>query len=204
MPKIMAWGSDHWVGHLANLSYTLLVPVLYITIGLLAFTGKAKRAQEFHLMANLLAFVMGIILFALLPAVGPWYGYHFTANPALAQCQADLLRLRQPGPYVHHQIGVICFPSGHVLGAVFVAYALWVFRPLRIPASVFSGLLILSAHDYLSWHYFVDVLGGIFVAVAAIVSARWLCQDQPQYVPEPSYSAGRRLTNEESLVAMRD
>ena len=137
-----------------------------------ALTGRVKTAQQF-ILANLIAFEIGQFLFALLPAIGPWYGYHFAPNPNFAQCQADLLALRQPGPYLHHPCGVVCFPSGHALGAIFSTYCLWGFKWLRGPVAIFAALLILSTMT-LRWHYFFDVLGGGVVAFISLIAARRL------------------------------
>jgi len=59
------------------------------------------------------------------------------------------------------------------MGAVLASYSLWVFRPLRIPSLLLSGIIILSTMTT-DWHYFIDVVGGVVVAIIAIVTARWL------------------------------
>jgi membrane-associated phospholipid phosphatase len=131
-----------------------------------------KHAREF-LLANFAAFAIGLPLFALLPAVGPWYCYHLAANPAQAACWAQLLALRVPGPYIFQEqaAGVVCFPSFHVVWAILCASALWGFRPIRIPVALLSLMIIVSTLTT-GWHYFSDVLGGIVIAALSMAIAR--------------------------------
>jgi membrane-associated phospholipid phosphatase len=172
VPGVMAWASGHWLGELANGSYVFLIPMIPICILLPALTGKVKHAQQF-LTANLIAFAVGLPLFALLPAVGPWYGYHFSPSPTEASCQLSLMALRTPGPYIFQLNGVVCFPSFHVIWAILCARAVWCFWPLRIPVSVLSALIVLSTMTT-GWHYFVDVLAGAIVASLSIVGGELL------------------------------
>ena len=134
--------------------------------------GKVKQAREF-VLANLVAFAIGMPLFALLPAVGPWSYYHLTPDPGQAFCWSQLLQLRLPGPYMFHEqaAGVVCFPSFHVIWAILCAAALWGFRPTRIPVALLSAMIVASTLTT-GWHYFSDVLGGIAVAALSIAIAR--------------------------------
>jgi len=172
VPGILAWSSQHDLGNFVSRSYPYLFPMLLVAFLLPALTGKIKQAQEF-ITGNLLAFAIGMPLFALFPAVGPWYGYHFPANPGQAACQQSLLLLRTPGPYSLRPFGVVCFPSFHVVWAILCVYALWCFKPLRIPVVVLALLIVLSTLTT-AWHYFTDVLAGILVAAAAIAASRAL------------------------------
>jgi membrane-associated phospholipid phosphatase len=134
--------------------------------------GHTKQAREF-LLGNLVAFAIGVPLFALLPAVGPWTYFHLAPNPAQAACWAQLASMRLPGPYLFQDqaTGVVCFPSFHVIWAILCAAALWGFRPIRIPVALLSAMIIASTLTT-GWHYFIDVLGGITVAVLSMAIAR--------------------------------
>jgi membrane-associated phospholipid phosphatase len=134
--------------------------------------GKMKHAREF-LLGNLVAFAIGLPLFALLPAIGPWYYHHLAPNPAQAACWAQLLSMRLPGPYRFEDqtASVVCFPSFHVIWAILSAAALWGFRPIRIPVALLSAMIVASTLTT-GWHYFSDVLGGILVAVLSMAVAR--------------------------------
>lgn len=171
VPAIVDWASHHWLGNLANRSYAWLAPLLAIAYLLPTLTGRVKPAQQF-LLANLLAFAIGLPFFAMLPAVGPWYGFHLAPTPLQAICQSDLLSIRQSATYLHHPSGPVCFPSFHVMWAILCVQALWGFRLLRIPAAILAALIIFSTMST-GWHYFVDVLGGIaLAAVAMVIAAR--------------------------------
>ena len=172
VPGVMSWASRHWVGGLINKTYEWLAPFLAISFLLAALTGKIKQARQF-LTVNLVAFAIGTVTFALLPAVGPWYGYHFPPTAVQAVCQSDVFQIRSSAVFIHHPAGIVCFPSFHVVWAIFAAQTIWVFRPLRIPAAVLSGLIIVSTMTT-GWHYFSDVLGGILVALIATFAAEFL------------------------------
>jgi membrane-associated phospholipid phosphatase len=172
VPSMMVWASQNWLGHLIDRSYSLLTPLLLASFFLPALTGKVKQAR-FFITANLMAFTIGMPLFALFPAVGPWYGYHLAATSSQATCQQDLFSLRAHGLYTFHSLGVVCFPSFHVIWAIFAVILLWYLKILRIPLVILSGMIILSTMTG-GWHYFVDVLAGILVAGISIATSRTL------------------------------
>ena len=177
VPAIMAWADHHWLGSVLNKSYGWVVILLPLAVILPVLAGRSKYAKEF-LVANLISFAIGIPLFALLPAVGPWRYYHFPPTQAqTASCEVPLLTMRLTGTYVlgSQEAGVVCFPSFHVVWAIFLATTLWGFRPLRIPLALVSGMIILSTLTT-GWHYFVDVLGGILLAIISVLSAKALTQ----------------------------
>jgi len=175
VPAIAAWAAEHRLGRAISATYPLLVEVLMPLAMLLpALCGRWVAAREF-VVANIVAHGMGLAAFALLPAVGPWYGSHGMPGLQQARCQAELLLLRTPGPFVPHTPGVVCFPSFHVIWAVLSARALWTFRSVRVPVGLFAGMIVLSTLTT-EWHYFTDVLGGGAVAgVAILVAARATC-----------------------------
>jgi len=169
VPGIMTWAAHHWLGSVINRSYPLLIPLLPIAIFAPALTGKWRDARAF-VVANMAAFAIGLPLFALLPAVGPWYGFHLIAGPDQIHSQSELFLARVPGPYIFHPAGIVCFPSFHVIWAIFWARGLWGFKVLRIPVTVLSGVIILSTMTT-GWHYFSDVFAGAIVAALSIALA---------------------------------
>ena len=173
VPGVTGWAYHHRLGILANKSYSLLIPMLPISFMLPALAGKVRHAQQF-LVQNLIAFAIGLPIFALFPAVGPWYGYHIAATSDQLQCQAGLFLLRVPGPYAFSPpAGIVCFPSFHVVWAILCGAALWGFRPLRVPVVILSGLIVFSTVTT-GMHYFCDVLGGAILAILSIALAEML------------------------------
>jgi hypothetical protein len=175
VPAIMAWAGHHWLGSVLNRSYGWVVILLPLAVLVPVLARRSKYAKEF-LVANLISFAIGIPLFGLLPAVGPWRYYHLPPTPdQTISCEAPLLELRLPGPYIlgSQEAGIVCFPSFHVAWAILFAGALWGFRWLRIPVALVSGMVILSTLTT-GWHYFADVLGGILLAVISIALAKRL------------------------------
>jgi membrane-associated phospholipid phosphatase len=169
VPVLMAFGHRTLVGKLITQSYPLIMIWLPIAALLPALAGKVRQAQEF-LSANIIAFAIGLPIFGILPAVGPWYGFHFAGNSAQQACEQSLLLLRVPGPYMYQPAGVVCFPSFHVIWAVLCARALWGFRWLRLPSLILSASIVLSTMTT-GWHYFIDVLGGLVLAAIALMVA---------------------------------
>ena len=169
VPAIAQWAAHHALGRVISATYPLLF--LFIPLALLApaLSGRWLVARQF-IAANIVAYVIGLAAFALLPAVGPWYGYHLVPEPAQALCQAELLTLRAPGLFIPHTPGIVCFPSFHVIWALLSARALWTFRRFRILVAIFAAMIVLSTLTT-GWHYFVDVLGGIAVSAISVWAA---------------------------------
>jgi hypothetical protein len=166
-PAVMAWTAAHpAVSDLLGFSYDLLPYMLLIAIGVSAF-GE-KRAAWIFLVANAIAEAIAFPLFALFPAIGPWAGYGFEGNAAQKLCEASVWSLRAGG---HGQsAGIVCFPSFHVIWALFAAWALWQIKWLRIPACLLAFLITLSTVTT-GWHYAIDAIAGIFITVVSISCA---------------------------------
>ncbi len=173
VPAIAAWSSHHGLDNVMRQIYSALIPMLWAAVVVPTVLGRARYTQRF-LVANLVAFSIGLPLFAILPAVGPWYGFHLAIRPDEMDCQLILQHLRSPGEYLYHPpAGIICFPSFHVIWAILCTYALWGFRWLRVPLAALAAAILFSTMA-LGVHYFVDVLGGLIVASASIFAAQKL------------------------------
>lgn len=172
VPAIAAWAGQHSIGRAITASYPLITPFLVVAALLPLAMGRVLPARRF-LLSNVIALAIGFTLFALLPAVGPWYYFHTAPVHDQVNCQAMLLGLRRPGPYSPSPViaGIVCFPSFHVIWAILCAAGLWFIRPLRIPLLLLSTAIAISTLTT-GWHYFSDVLAGILIAVASIEVAR--------------------------------
>ena len=102
VPSIQTWANHHWLGTVINRSYPWLLPLLAISCFAPPLLGHVKHAREF-LLGNLAAFAIGLPLFALLPAVGPWYYYHLHPIPPRHLVWPNSFRCEIPA--------LICFKS---------------------------------------------------------------------------------------------
>jgi hypothetical protein len=169
-PAIVAWCTNHWlVGNVLDHSYSLLVPLLASAILLPALLGQAEAAQKF-VLANTIAFVGSFPLFAFLPAVGPWYGYHFPANEPQIVAETAIIALHSGAP-TSQFAGVLTFPSFHVIWAALSALALCSIRRFRVFGVVIAVLVVVSTLTT-GWHYAADLVAGLIVA-----GLSWLLAD---------------------------
>jgi hypothetical protein len=169
MHAISRW---HSLDVVLNYSYSFLDWFVILAIVLPILTGQKEAAERF-LLANCVAFLLSLPLFTLFPAIGPWAGYHFTANQEQQFCEASIRALHgiNTGKNVASGFGVVSFPSFHVIWAVLSASALQPFRWLRLAAIVLAALIVLSTVTT-GWHYAVDCLGGILIAAISLNLAR--------------------------------
>jgi membrane-associated phospholipid phosphatase len=122
-------------------------------------------------------FVVGIVLAAILtaassalwPAIGPWTTQDFKPTKEQAGVDAYLTRLRSNAPVDldESNAGIVSFPSFHVVLAVLSAVALGAIRRLRACVWTLAGLTCVSTITT-GWHYGIDVLGGLVLAIFAI------------------------------------
>ena len=148
--------------------YTLFVPVVLFVPWLV---WRQKRYREFRYMSFLLAlgFLASYLGYPLVPARGPRYFLEHLQHVPLHglwgfdSMQATLNRLEKE----HYD----CFTSGHTELTVL---ACWLSRSLskRFFSMYFLYTLsIVFATVYLRYHYTVDLLAGVVVAVVLILAA---------------------------------
>jgi hypothetical protein len=153
--------------------YDVLLPFMTIAIILPPLCGKSQRARE-YLIAGVVSAALGLSLFALVPAVGPWTEYGYPARPDQQRCAEILNSLRteaEPTLVFSNTDGIVALPSFHTILAILAAFALWPIPYVRWPASLLAALITLSTLTT-GWHYVVDVLAGIAVAALACGVAR--------------------------------
>lgn len=196
VPGMVAWVVRHPAADLFfSLSYDALFLILPLAIFLPALIGKKKAAQEF-LLANSIAFLIALPLFTLLPAIGPWAGYHYAPSSDQKLCELSLIALHQSAHFVdaHRQAncGIVCFPSFHVIWAVLSAVALGSLgRVPRILSAMLAGLIVISTMTT-GWHYATDVLGGVIIAIVSLALAKVFLRpiSQPMKVNDPPPTDG--------------
>lgn len=154
------------------LSYSLMPWLVFAAVLITPLAGQVKRAKQF-LLAVILSALIGACISALLPAIGPWAGYHFQPYANQAWETREIASLRSAGIFTanpDYTCGLITFPSFHVTLATLSVFALWPFRWLRFPA-LLAAVLIAAATVATGWHYASDVIAGAALALVAIAIA---------------------------------
>jgi membrane-associated phospholipid phosphatase len=154
--------------------YALMIPFSLLALIFPVFERKREPAQRL-VIAYAVAALSTIVVFALYPAAGPWTVYGFTASPDQRLVQSTLALLKSSGPLRQNiaHCGLVAFPSFHVAQCILTAIALWHSRWLRFPAAALALLMCISTVTT-GWHYVIDVIGGVIVAVFAQFVAAWI------------------------------
>jgi hypothetical protein len=170
---------------------------LQIAFPLLVLALAQRQAElRTYLLAFTIAFATTIVISATMPAGGPivfidpkdFQLLHFTGATPVEQ----LLRLRQPGPFVMTEApgGIATFPSFHATIAVLTPLTL-----RRFPR-ILAGLLVLDALMLGATltegaHYLVDILAGGAIAFAASALARRIIalEDRPRGAAAATHGA---------------
>ncbi|HXT26452.1 MAG TPA: phosphatase PAP2 family protein [Candidatus Eisenbacteria bacterium] len=176
VPAIAAWTAahPHW-RTLSDKSYDVLYLLLPMAMFLPGILGKRAPAEQF-IVANAAAFLLSFPVFTLMPAIGPWAGSQFAGNAAQKACEASIIALHS-GSKTAAVVGVVSFPSFHVIWAVLSARALWPIRGLRIVGVAMAGLVVVSTVST-GWHYVVDVIAGFAMAAVALGIARLVVEPE--------------------------
>jgi PAP2 superfamily len=120
---------------------------------------------------------VGLVVFWLAPAIGPWayYGQAAYGSPppsAEAAFLADFSALRE-GRFTALRAGqgLVTIPSFHVVFAVLFA---WVFRKERFlyPVAIVLNLAVIAVTFPVGWHYLADLPAGMIWVAATIAVVR--------------------------------
>jgi membrane-associated phospholipid phosphatase len=155
-----------------SVTYDLLFPMMVLGVMLPAITYRWTAVKEL-IIATTVATVVGAIMFAWCPAVGPWVVYHYAPSAQQQTCAALFLSLRTNSVHIlaADDTGIVCFPSFHVLLAILSCIGFCSIRPLRIPAIVLAACVVVSTLTT-GWHYVTDVMGGLSLAAFSILAAK--------------------------------
>jgi hypothetical protein len=149
-------GVVHWTINLgpaqsfSGSSYSLLYVLLSLAMLVPPIAGNRKAAEQF-VLANTISVLISFPVFTLYLAIGPWAGYHSPGNEAQKACEAAILALHS-GDRHAAVMGIVCFPSFHVIWAVLSGCSLWSIKPLRISGVVLALLVVVSTVTT-GWHY---------------------------------------------------
>lgn len=176
---VRAMSVHRGMARLLGAIYPLMIPFSILALVFPVFEGKREPAQRL-VIAYTVAVLATVAIFAVYPAAGPWTIYHFAASSEQQLVQSTLALLKSPGPLRQNiaHCGLVAFPSFHVAQCILTAIALWHSRWLRIPAAMVAALLCISTVTT-GWHYVIDGIGGLVVAIVAqllaiLIFQRWV------------------------------
>lgn len=154
---------------------------IYVTPAILlwsaARTGEHDRAYRF-LATFLVAALITLALFSLMPAVGPFS--HLWHQPIVYMPESELW---QPGlipalrAHTVHVVdlgqlrGIVSAPSFHTAAAVLYIVAAWRSPSLRWPIVALNAAMLLST-PVEGTHYFIDMILGALVAAVSLALIR--------------------------------
>jgi membrane-associated phospholipid phosphatase len=173
-PALMAWTHHHphfyTVFHFTYNS--MAFELLLIPLALLL--SNARKAVGVFFIAELITVFIGFALYYFFPTMAPSGIFH---SPYFSPAQHDTsLRFYE----MHHFLkitstagGLIAFPSFHVIWAILLTYAVRAQKIIFYPLCCYNFVLIMAT-VFLGWHYAMDVVGGIMVAMIAIGLANWV------------------------------
>jgi hypothetical protein len=163
-----------------NSGYAMIRWPIFAIPVILAALRQYRRIEEFTFAFGV-ALAATTIISALIPAIGVYQEIgldpatlkHVNVNAYLDQLRD--LPLTRDGVLRHLDLmglgGIVTFPSFHAASALLYAWALWPLRWWR-PVIVLINGVMLAATPIDGGHYFVDLIAGTAIAVAAIMAAK--------------------------------
>lgn len=178
LPSIVEWVRSRPLLHSA---FDVVYPsVMFSTLLALVVVGldpDQRRMQRF-VMQFMLAGLVTTVLYIFFPCDAPYTAYGYELNPGQQRFKVHFDALRSdafPIVSLTNLEGLITFPSFHTSWALLVA---WSFRHHRwlFPPMLLLNLAVVASTVCAGWHYGTDVIGGLVVAVGAVLVTRRLEQ----------------------------
>ena len=154
----------------------------FIAICLVLFaTGRDSAGWRF-LSAWVIALTVSALIYPFFTAQGPYLHYGIVPSdipdlksdaPWTTGPIIEAIRSGQRTDVIGSMTGLIFFPSFHAAGATMYIWTWWNFRWLRWPMLALN-LALIAAAPVFGLHYFIDLIGGILVALGAILASNTL------------------------------
>ena len=169
--------------HVFSGVYMLFFLFIPGTLAVALVFSRNLRGGLFYATALSLNWLLGAVSYFLLPSLGPVYAkpgvFSALAGTDAGRLQAILLEQRTEflhDPVIGTAQSIGAFASLHVsifLTAALAAHLLGLRRSVKVVAWILVALTV-GATIHLGWHYVVDDLGGVVIAVLALAIARAL------------------------------
>lgn len=168
-----------WMERFYNPLFTDILSIGYCTYYfmpiVLGLVLKLKhREEQFQqgLYTVLLCFYLSYVGYVLFPALGPRYTMLHLQNKPLE----GIFLFRHINQVLNtlERIKRDAFPSGHTGITLVVLYLTWKFEKKLLWIFVPSAILLIIATVYCRYHYGVDLIGGLILAVLTLGITRFL------------------------------
>jgi PAP2 superfamily len=162
------------LGNLARLAYGSVLLQSVLLIGCLVVASQLIRMQQ-YIFATAIALIVTMTVFTFVPAGGIYTFLGVSADefanlsPVMTTDQIVKLDALRSGrqTLVDDMAGLVTFPSFHSAWGVLFIWGFYPIRVLRYVAIVLNGFMIATT-PIQGAHYFIDLVGGVAVACAAI------------------------------------
>jgi len=169
-----------WMERFNNALLTALLQVAYISyyfmpiaLGTSLFLRNRRVEFETAVFTIILCFYLSYIGYMLFPAVGP----RFTLN----HLQTTELQAGPMTQWIQQSLNSLehnktdAFPSGHTAVALVSLFFAWKYREgvlFRVLVPAVSAMIVSTV--YLRYHYVIDVIAGVLLAVLTIFISPWM------------------------------
>lgn len=190
---IRATGQDAWFAVMSLNIYQQFVIQAMLGYAVLIATKQFDRLAD-TLGIMTIGMVTTLVMSTLFPALGIAGHYaiaasdfgHLGGSGATAWHLEHYLGLRdgtmRAFPEPEKWQGLVTFPSFHVVHTLAAAYAVSNIRWLAWPSGIFTGFMIFTAIP-IGGHYFVDLVAGFGIYMAALWYVSWRRAPRPSLQP---------------------
>jgi hypothetical protein len=171
------WVSQHpWIHRIYLFSYGSFIAQSYLLLTALFICQKYEQLYRFT-AAHLFGLLLTTLIVAIFPSEGMIAFTHFDVklfpnvvmNPGYIHL--ELLNSLRAGRvhvlFEQPMVGLVTFPSFHVLAAVIYCRGFWYIPLLRWFFLLINGLMIISA-PVVGGHYFIDCFAGVMLGLVSL------------------------------------
>jgi membrane-associated phospholipid phosphatase len=169
-----------WMERFQNAQLTAVLQVAYISyyfmpiaLGATLFLRDKRGEFETAVFTIILCFYLSYIGYMLYPAVGPRFTLAHLQTTDLQAGPMTLWIQRSLNSLEHNKTDA--FPSGHTAVALVSLFLAWKYRQralFRVLVPAVSALIVSTV--YLRYHYVIDVIAGMLLALMTIFISPWM------------------------------
>jgi membrane-associated phospholipid phosphatase len=198
-PILAAWdraifglNPTEWIGRFAHPVATEYFQIWYNFFQLMLvvpavefFVVRRMRTFRVYAMVLMFGFYLSYLLYFFMPAIGPRFEIHDFYSidrelPGLFLTEPfrDLINAgNNITPDMANPYDVVnrdCMPSGHTMMSILGILLAWRYRSRWRWLITIGGISVVISTVYLRYHYVVDVMAGLALAIIVYAAHRWL------------------------------